>query len=207
MLNAISAWFSELAPRERRLVGLFGVLFVLGLLFLVPYFVDASLRDSHAANAELKDAVMRVSAGRAAVKNRQAKRDAITAKYAKRAPKLGGYLEQIGKDEEIDLPEMQDKPEVPIGKKYVERATQLRLRKVGGYPFLKFLEKIEQSGYPLSISRLNVRKRSGEHDLYDIELGVSAYDRVDAGAPPSVNDGKGGSSGAGGSSHGAGGSK
>jgi general secretion pathway protein M len=51
---------------------------------------------------------------------------------------------------------------------------------VPGYPLLKFFEKIEQSGYPISISRLNIRKRGGEHDSFDVELGVSAFERSEA---------------------------
>ena len=62
-------------------------------------------------------------------------------------------------------------------------APQIRLRKVPGYPLLKFLEKIEQSGYPLAITRLNVRKRGSERDSFDVEVIVSAYDRNDAPAP------------------------
>ena len=72
---------------------------------------------------------------------------------------------------------MQDKPEVPIGKRYVERGTTLRLRKVAGYPLVKFLEGIETSGHPVAVTRLNLRKRAGEHDAFDVEVGVSAYDR------------------------------
>ena len=44
-------------------------------------------------------------------------------------------------------------------------------------PLAKFLEDIEKSGYPLSVSRLNLRKRSGENDSYDVDLAVSSYDR------------------------------
>jgi general secretion pathway protein M len=176
-VNRLSNWFAELAPRERRLLTLFGVVFGVMLLFFVPFGVDAMLRSRRADNAALREAVTRVQAGRSAVKAKQAKREAVVARYAKRAPKLGGFLEQLAKEQAIELPEVQDKPEFPIGKRYVERATALRLRKVGGLAFLKFLEKIEQSGFPVAVTRLNVRKRGGDHDSYDIELAVSAYDR------------------------------
>ena len=39
------------------------------------------------------------------------------------------------------------------------------------------MERIEQSGHPVSISRLNIRKRGTEQDSYDVELIISAYDR------------------------------
>jgi general secretion pathway protein M len=194
-MNALSAWFAELAPRERRLLSILGVVGVVLLILLVPLGVSAMLRGKRTENAEMRAAIQRVQAGRAQVATRKAKRDAIVARYAKTAPKLGGFLEQLAKEQSIEVPEMQDKQELPIGKRYTERATQLRLRKVGGYPLMRFLEKIEQSGFPVAVTRLNVRKRGGDHDSFDIELGVSAYDRKEVAPAPATSS----SAGAGGS--------
>lgn len=184
-MNSLSAWFADLSPRERQLLSLFGVLFAVFLLFLVPFGMNSVLNTRRADNAELRETIQRIQASKGQLKARQARRDQIAARYAKRAPKLGGFLEQVAKDNNIEIPEAQDKPEAPIGKRYIERATQIRLRKVAGLPLLKFLEKIEQSGYPLAITRLNVRKRgAADKDSYDVEMVVSAYDRNDA--PPAA---------------------
>jgi general secretion pathway protein M len=43
----------------------------------------------------------------------------------------------------------------------------------------KFLESLEQSQLPLAVTRLNLRRRMGEPDTYDAEVGVSAYDRTE----------------------------
>lgn len=182
-MNRLAIWLSELSPRERRLVVVFGAIAGAMLLFLVPLGIDAVMGSRRRENADLREAIAKVQAGRALVKSRQAKREQVVARYAKRAPKLGGFLEQLAKEQAIDIPEAQDKPELPIGKRYVERSIVVRLRKVAGLPLLKFLESIEQSGHPVAISRLNVRKRGGDHDSYDVELGVSAYDRNDSPAP------------------------
>ena len=182
MMNRLSAWFSELSPRERRLAGGFSVVLCATLLFLVPFGIDAMLRTRRDANRELREAVQSVQAARGAVKARQLRREEVAARYAKKAPKLAGFLEQIAKEQKIEIPEAQDKPELPIGKRYVERGTVVRLRRVPGLPLLKLLEKIEQSGYPIAISRLGLRKRTGDKDSYDVELGVTAYDRNDVAA-------------------------
>jgi general secretion pathway protein M len=186
-MNALSAWFAELAPRERRLLSILGLVGAVLLMLLVPLGVSAMLRGKRTENADMRTAILRVQTGRAVVAERKAKRDAVVARYAKTAPKLGGFLEQLAKEEAIEVPEMQDKQELPIGKRYTERTTQLRLRKVPGFPLLKFLEKIEQSGFPVAITRLNVRKRGGDHDSFDIELGVSAYDRKEVAAAPATS--------------------
>lgn len=185
-MKRLSAWFSELSPRERQLVTAFGALLGAFLLFLVPFGLSATLGSRRDTNAELREALQRVQSSKALVKSRQARREQIAARYAKKAPKLGGFLEQTGKDVKVEIPELQDRPDVPIGKRYVERSTQLRLRKVNGLALLKFLEKIEQSGYPLSVSRLNIRKRSGDRDSFDVEMIVSAYDRNDVPATPAA---------------------
>ena len=179
-MNRLSAWFSEMSPRERRLATGFGFILVATLLFLVPFGVDAMLRTRRDQNRELRDAVHSVQAARGRVAARKARRDEIAGRYMKRAPKLAGFLEQLAKEQKIEIPEAQEKPELPIGKRYIERATTVRLRRVNGFPLMKLLERIEQSGYPVAISRLSLCKRSGEKDSYDIELGVSAYDRSDA---------------------------
>ncbi len=55
----------------------------------------------------------------------------------------------------------------------------------------KTLEQIEQQRMPVSISRLNIRRRGGERDSYDVEVQASAYDRVET-APAAPAGGQGG---------------
>jgi general secretion pathway protein M len=100
------------------------------------------------------------------------------ARYASPAPPLAGLLEKAARDNRLDVPESQDRPEVPHGKKYVERTTVIRLRKTSMLQLAKMLEQIEQQRLSLAISRLDVRRRGGERDSYDVELGVSAFDRA-----------------------------
>jgi general secretion pathway protein M len=53
------------------------------------------------------------------------------------------------------------------------------LKKTGMLHLARFVESIEKSGYPVAVTRLNLRKRNGENDSYDVEIGVSSYDRTD----------------------------
>ena len=39
------------------------------------------------------------------------------------------------------------------------------------------MERIEQSGHPVSISQLNIRKRGMEPDAFDVDMVVSAFER------------------------------
>ena len=115
-------------------------------------------------------------------------RRSATARRRRSSP---GFLEQNASAQKLQVTDSVDRPDVPHGKKYVERNTVIHLKKSGMAPIAKFLEAIEKSGYPLSISRLNVRKRNGEPDKYDLEVGISAFDRVEQPAAAPADDKKG----------------
>src|SRR6185436_17626929 len=80
------------------------------------------------------------------------------------------------------IPESQDKPPVPHGKSHEERSTKIVLRKVGLLNLSRFMEKVVNAGHPITVSRLDVRKRSAELDSYDVEMEVSAWDKKTEGA-------------------------
>jgi general secretion pathway protein M len=172
-------WFERLAPRERRLMGVLGGVFAVFLLFLVPLMMSLMLGSRRETNRALRESIFAIKNARDDVQKRQAKREAVVARYANRAPALAGILEKAARDNELVIPESRDTPEIPHGKRYTERATVIRLRKASMLQLAKMLEQLEQQHMPIAISRLNIRRRGGERDSYDVELGVSAYDRAE----------------------------
>jgi len=175
--NRLREWFDKLAPRERRMMGVLGAAGVLFLLFLIPIGVSLALGSRREDNQSLRETIHAVKNAREDVQKRQAKRDAIIARYVNRAPALAGVMEKAARDNKLDLLETADRPEVPHGKRYNERTTVGRLRKTTMLQLAKMLEQIEQLHMPVYVSRLNIRRRGGERDSYDVELGVSAFDR------------------------------
>jgi general secretion pathway protein M len=175
--------YDKLEPRERRLltilIGVFGT-----MVFLVlPIGLLGLLSSKRSANQEVRDLIQSIQDNRVQVSERKAKHDALIARYAKQAPALGGFIEEAAKANGLASPESQDRPEVPHGKRYTEKVTVVKLHKVGMLALTKTLEKIEQSGYPVAVTRLNIKPRSGEPDSYEVELGVSAFDRKPDAAP------------------------
>ena len=170
-------WFDKLAPRERRLLSMFGLVLAVVLLLLLPIGTSLMLVSRRSVNRELGNAIHAIKDSRDEIRVRQAKRDAVVARYATRAPALAGLLEKAARDNKLDVPESRDGPEIPHGKRYTERNTVVRLRKSGMLAIARVLEQIEQQRMPIAITRLNIRRRGGEKDSYDVELGVSAFDR------------------------------
>lgn len=177
----------RLDERERRLLGLLGVVFVALLLVLVPAGVSGWLSRERAENQRLREALDAIQAARKTLAQRQETRDALRLKYATPAPPLAAYLGDKAKAAGVELPETQDRPSMPHGKRFEERSTRVTVRKAGMRSLLAFLEAVVKAPHPLSITRLTIKRRGGETDSWDAEVIVSAYDRK---AEPTKSDRK-----------------
>ncbi len=168
----------QMNVRERRLVSVLLFAGAIVVLLAIPFGLEAIVRSGAAEDDELRQALSDVQDARSLVRERQARRDSIAARYARKAPELAGYLETSAKAVKIDVTDSTPLPDIPHGKRYVEHGTNVRLKKSGMLPLARLLESLEKSGYPLAVTRLNIRKRSGEPDSYDVDLGVSSYERL-----------------------------
>ena len=169
--------FEKLEPRERRLLTILGGFLAVVIFLLIPIGIFSLVSSRRSANDEVRELIQSIHAARSEMSERKARHDALLMRYAKAAPQLAGFLEEKAKEAGLPSPESQDRPDVPHGKRYNERVTVVKLHKASMLPIAKMLEKIEQSGHPVSITRLNIKPRANEPDSFEVELGVSAYDR------------------------------
>jgi len=169
--------FERMEPREQKLLaillGVFGVMVVL----VIPVVLSATASSQRDQNAALRDAITAIRDATPELVRAEAERHEVLARYARPAPPLAGLLEQIATANGIEIPESQDRPAVPHGKKYEERSTKIVLQKVGMKNFANFMEAIASSGHPLRVSVLNLKRRATDPDSYDVSLVVSAFDR------------------------------
>jgi len=175
----------KLEPRERRLLMILASIFGGFLLLVGPVALWSMINGKRNENQEVRELIDQIYDARATIADRHAKRDTLLARYAKPAPPLAGFIEESAKENGVSATESQDLPEIPHGKRYSERTTKVKFHKIGMLALAKTLEKIEQSGYPVAVTRLNIRPRgASEPDFYEVDLGVSAFDRkADAPAP------------------------
>jgi general secretion pathway protein M len=167
----------QMNARERRLVAVLGFVAALVGLFAIPFGLEAIVRSQASDNDDLRQALQDVQDARGVVHERQARKDAIAARYSRKAPELAGFIEQQARAQKLEVTDSTPMPDVPHGKRYVEHGTNVRLKKTGMLPLARFLESVERSGYPVAVTRLNIRRRSAELDSYDVEVGLSSYDR------------------------------
>jgi general secretion pathway protein M len=176
----------KLEPRERRLLNIFGGLIAAVLLLLLPFALFSMVSSRRSENQEIRDLVQSIYEAEGRMSERKARHDALLSRYAKPAPQLAAFVEEAAKKQGLAAAESQDRPDVPHGKRYTERVTVVKMHKIGMLPLAKMLESIETSGHPLAITRLNLKPRAGEPDSYEVELGLSAFDRkADPAASPS----------------------
>lgn len=166
-----------LSERERRTASIGGLVLAVGLLVLLPLGLQTLVLTRSRDNEALRGALEAIQSSRGAILQRRAERTQLDQRYRTKAPALAGFISEAARAHHVEVSESQDRQAVPHGKKFEERQTVVRLRKSGMLPIAKFLEKLEQSGQPVAVTRLNIRKRSGEADSFDVEVGVSAFDR------------------------------
>jgi general secretion pathway protein M len=183
-LNAARERFERLEAREQRLLLI--LVGVLGLMLVVlgPIILFATAASRSKENDAIREVTLAIADARPQIALRDAQRQKIIGRYARPAPPLAGFLEQLATLHQIEIPESQDRPIVPHGgKRYEERSTKIELQKVGMKNLSLFLEGIETSGFPVRVSGIDIRKRATEPDSWDVSLIVSAYDRKEAEKP------------------------
>ncbi len=117
-------------------------------------------------------------------------RDREEARFDRELPPLPGLLERLAGEAGIEIPESRELPDDPIGKKWVRKSVEVRLRRVGLKAFTDFMVKVknENARFPIAITHLNVKRRAAEPDSYDVDITVSAYQKAGAGSKRKKKD-------------------
>src|SRR6478609_2386559 len=176
--------FARLATRDQRLLNV--VLLVVGVLVIgvLPIALTVLVHSRRGENEALTLAADNINDSLDEIEKTKLEKAVTSARYANPAPPLAAFLAGLASEVGIEIPESQDRQAVPHGKRYMERSTKMSLHKVGMLKLAKFMERIEQAGNPIRISSLNIRKRGPEPDMYDVDMTISAFDRVASAEKP-----------------------
>ncbi len=171
----------SMSPREQKLLAALGMV-VLAFIFLgTPAYVYSELWSAREHNADIRQLLGRMDKASELLAKRKRERQARALLYAKPAPALASFIESMAQSYGIQVPESTDRADIE-GKGFTERVTVIKMRKVNLLPLVKMLEKIERSGHPVAITMLTIKARATVPDEYDVQLGVSAYDKQGAAA-------------------------
>ena len=171
----LRSWADSLSARERRLLIAMGAVFVTLVLVLPMYIGISTIADLEDENDEITRVLQDIQRSEPRLRKQQAERRAIQSLYNRKAPSLGGFLEERAQQFGVTGLGITDQPKLDLGD-YSRRSVRVSLPIVELRPLIEMLADIENSSYPVAIELIQMtggRMRTG----YTVKLAVNAYDR------------------------------
>jgi hypothetical protein len=177
----VRTWADALSGRERRLLGAMLAVFVAIVIVVPMYVVISSISDIETENAEITQVLEDIRRSEPRLHQQKADKRAVEQLYNRKAPSLGGFLEERADQYGIAGLGVTDQPNLDMGG-YSRRSVRVSLPIVELRPLIEMLADIENSSYPVSIAQIEMtggRMRTG----YTVKLAVNAYDREGSSVP------------------------
>lgn len=175
LLDRIRQTWEDFNDRERRLLTALGVafaMFVLGFPLFWSMRTNAELDDE---NTHLRDVLKQLADKRTHLKSLAEARRSAEARYARRTPPLGSFLEEEAKKHDLTIREVTDQPEKTAGN-YHRRSVRASISDVGLVGVVELLSGIVHSPYPIAIDHVQIEHyHSG--DSYRVRVGVLTFDK------------------------------
>ena len=173
----VRAWFDTLNERERRLLALMGSVFGVIVVVVPMYLLLASISDIETENGDINAVLQDIHRAENRLEQEKAARKAVERLYNRKAPALGGFLEESAQQFGVSGLSITDQPKLDMGE-YARRSVRVSLPRVELRPLIEMLGDIKNSSYPVAIERIQLdggRLRTN----YNAKLAVNAYDRQD----------------------------
>jgi len=174
-LDNVRSWADALSDRERRLLSIMATVFAAIVIVLPMYLGVSSISDIETENTEIVQVLQDIRSSEPRLRQEKAEQLAVERLYNRKAPSLGGFLEERAQQYGVTGLGVSDQPKLDMGG-YSRRSVRVSLPVVELRPLIEMLADIENSGYPVAIERIQMtggRMRTG----YSVKLAVNAYDR------------------------------
>ncbi len=187
MRARLEAAWAGLNDREKRLVGLMGVVFAALAIFLPMYLLSTSISALEDENEEIATVMRDIERAAPQLAEREAASRAAEARYDIQAPALSSLLEAQSRDQSITINAVTSQPEVQEGR-FRRRHVRASFPGTGLRAAVKLMNSLEASQYPIALERVHIDHFAPGEDRYNVELGVITYDRTGpaAGAEPAT---------------------
>lgn len=181
MFAGLREYFERMAPRERRLVGILGVVLLVAVFAVIGLQIKRGLMNLEESNANTRDALDRL-AERAAMQGVQRSPAELAAEsIGETSPPLGSYLEEIAKPLEITIREASERP-VQNKNGFVEKSVDVKIYGVTLSQLARFLKQVETRQPGVVTQRIYIKPYIAQREKLDVELTISAFERAKKGA-------------------------
>ena len=174
----LRAFFANLAPRERLLVSLVGVLAVvlLGVVVVLQLLEVGDRLDARVAAAEQQlEAMTRLRREFDEVSGRLR----AVEERVRQGPggNLRTTLESLAQQAQVRIESMEPQAS-PTHERYRETKVEVGLREITLAQAVNYLHQLEQTPQPLSVKSLRIRTRQEKPELLDVTFTVSSFDPI-----------------------------
>jgi type II secretory pathway component PulM len=173
------ARWERLSARERTLLTAMGITFVAMTVVIVGFVITDGLATLEDRNADSRQALRDLETQRDSYLKSKAKAAQLETRMGKTPVQLQGFLEQVGKDAGVEIPESDEQAAQPTGKsQFQERSVTLRLKQVTLESLTKFMRGIETGPNLVVITALNIKTRDDKHQDLEVEMTVTTWDHA-----------------------------
>lgn len=177
-------FWDRFSERERKLMGLAAVFLAAFAVFLAVFWIQtgmSSLSEENDRNAEILMTIEQKKGDLIRQIEEERKTEQMSASPP---PPLRSMLSNIAKGLSMTIPELKELPDQLHGDRWVEHVMEVRLKQMDLQSSVQFMVEVEASrkSFPIAITRLEMIKRRGHADEFDVKMAVSTYERkADAG--------------------------
>jgi len=172
-----SEW-NRMAPRERRLVSVLIGAVVAFAVLVTGFIIVGNLSDIETANEDAREALAAIAKHKDEYIEARERMRAQEVRIGTEPPQFAADLEEAAREVSIQIPETNEQPAVPVGKRYLEHKVDVKLRQVDLQSLSKFLSRLENGRRLIVVSQLRIRKHFSEGDKLDVEFQALAYEKV-----------------------------
>jgi type II secretory pathway component PulM len=166
--------WEQAAPRERRLALLLGVSLLIALFGYIGFQISDGLDKMAKENARTRAAIASLEKHADELMSGKGKSASAIAD----APvSLATYLETIGHDVGVELPETTESSHPAKSPKFTEHTIDVTLRNITIDQLAQFLKRVETDQPSVVTQHLNVKPYRSDHVHMDVELTIATYEK------------------------------
>lgn len=185
MFDRLTAFLERLGPRERRLAGWLGVVFVVVGLGYVGMLINDGLSNLEKQNSNTRLLLTSLAEKRDQLTADKSKEGQVAAMIGDEAPALGTYVEKIAGENGVQIRQQSEKPVATKGR-FRELANEITLYDITVEQLAKLLHGLETTNPTVVTQRLDIKRSIMQKEKLDrVVIVVATYERAKAakGAP------------------------
>src|SRR3954453_12438618 len=140
----LSGEWNRMAPRERRLVAALVGAVVAFAVLVTGFIIFGTLGDIATSNDDTREALALIAKNKDEYLEAKKRMTDQEVRIGPEPPQFAADLEEAAREVSIQIPETNEQPAVPVGKRYLEHKVDVKLRQVDLPSLSKFLAHLEQ---------------------------------------------------------------